>query len=77
MFKNFHTLTKNKIILIDIWNPYHDDFFCSSPIIIIKNNYSVIFVIIILKMKRDKKGRFASKSDDNGGYKFTITFPSI
>ena len=28
-------------------------------------------------MKRDKKGQFTSKSDDNGGYKFTITFPSI
>ena len=28
-------------------------------------------------MKRDKKGRFAGKGDDNRGYKFTITFPSI
>jgi hypothetical protein len=64
-------------MLIDIRNPYHDDFFCSSPIIIIKNNYSVIFIIIILKMKIDKKGRSTSKSDDNDGYKFTITFPSI
>ena len=28
-------------------------------------------------MKSDKKGRFTSKSDDKGDYKFTITFPSI
>ena len=28
-------------------------------------------------MKRDKKGRFAGKDDDNRGYQFTITFPSI
>ena len=26
-------------------------------------------------MKRDKKGRFTSKADDNREYKFTITFP--
>ena len=28
-------------------------------------------------MKRDKKGRFTSEVDDNRGYKFTVTFPSI
>ena len=28
-------------------------------------------------MKRDKKGRFTSEADDNKGYKFTVTFPSI
>ena len=28
-------------------------------------------------MKRDKKGRFAGKDDDNRGYQFAITFPSI
>ena len=28
-------------------------------------------------MKRDKKGRFASDADDNKGYKFTLTFPSV
>ena len=30
-------------------------------------------------MKRNKKGRFSSESeaDENKGYKFTITFPSI
>ena len=28
-------------------------------------------------MKRDKKGRFTSEADDNRGYKFTFTFPSI
>ena len=28
-------------------------------------------------MKRDKKGRFKSETDDNRGYKFTVTFPSI
>ena len=28
-------------------------------------------------MKRDKKGRFTSKAEDNRGYKFTVTFPSI
>ena len=28
-------------------------------------------------MKRDKKGRFTSKVDDNKGYKFTLTFPSV
>ena len=28
-------------------------------------------------MKRDKKGRFAGKDDDNRGYQFNITFPSI
>ena len=28
-------------------------------------------------MKRDKKGRFAGKDEDNRGYQFTITFPSI
>ena len=28
-------------------------------------------------MKRDKKGRFAGKDDDNRSYQFTITFPSI
>ena len=28
-------------------------------------------------MKRDKKGRFAGKDDDNRGYQFTIAFPSI
>ena len=28
-------------------------------------------------MKRDKKGRFTSEADDNRGYKFTVTFPSI
>ena len=28
-------------------------------------------------MKRDKKGRFISDADDNKGYKFTLTFPSV
>ena len=28
-------------------------------------------------MKRDKKGRFTSEVDDNKGYKFTLTFPSV
>ena len=28
-------------------------------------------------MKRDKKGRFTSEADDNRGYKFTVTFPSV
>ena len=28
-------------------------------------------------MKRDKKGRFTSEADDNKGYKFTLTFPSV
>ena len=28
-------------------------------------------------MKRDKAGKFAGKDDDNTGYQFTITFPSI
>ena len=28
-------------------------------------------------MKRNKKGRFAGKDDDNRGYQFTIKFPSI
>ena len=28
-------------------------------------------------MKRDKKGRFTSETEDNKGYKFTLTFPSI
>ena len=28
-------------------------------------------------MKRDKKGRFTSDADDNKGYKFTLTFPSV
>ena len=28
-------------------------------------------------MKRDKKGRFPSEADDNKGYKFTLTFPSV
>ena len=28
-------------------------------------------------MKRDKKGRFAGKDEDNRGYQFIITFPSI
>ena len=28
-------------------------------------------------MKRDKKGRFTSEADDNKGYKFTLTFPSL
>ena len=28
-------------------------------------------------MKRNKKGRFAGKDEDNRGYQFTITFPSI
>ena len=28
-------------------------------------------------MKRDKKDRFTSESDDNRGYKFTVTFLSI
>ena len=28
-------------------------------------------------MKIDKKGRFTSEADDNRGYKFTVTFPSI
>ena len=28
-------------------------------------------------MKRDKKGRFAGKDDDNRDYQFAITFPSI
>ena len=27
-------------------------------------------------MKRDKKGRFTGKDDDNTGYQLTITFPS-
>ena len=26
-------------------------------------------------MKRDKKGKFTGKDDDNRGYQFTITFP--
>ena len=28
-------------------------------------------------MKRDKKGRFTSETDDDRGYLFTLTFPSI
>ena len=28
-------------------------------------------------MKRDKKGRFTSETDDDRGYRFTLTFPSI
>ena len=28
-------------------------------------------------MKRDKKGRFTLDADDNKGYKFTLTFPSV
>lgn len=28
-------------------------------------------------MKRDKKGRFTSEANDNIGYKFTLTFPSV
>ena len=28
-------------------------------------------------MKRDKKGRFTSEADDDRGYRFTLTFPSI
>ena len=28
-------------------------------------------------MKRDKKGRFTSEANDNKGYKFTLTFPSL
>ena len=28
-------------------------------------------------MKRDKTGRFTSEADDNKGYKFTLTFPSV
>ena len=28
-------------------------------------------------MKRDKKGRFTGKDDDNRGYQFTIILPSI
>ena len=28
-------------------------------------------------MKRDKKGRFTSEANDNKGYKFTLTFPSV
>ena len=28
-------------------------------------------------MKRDKKGRLTSETDDNRGYKFTVTFPSV
>ena len=28
-------------------------------------------------MKRDKKGWFTSDADDNKGYKFTLTFPSV
>ena len=28
-------------------------------------------------MKIEKIGRFAGKDDDNRGYQFTITFPSI
>ena len=32
---------------------------------------------MIIKMKRDKKGRFVGKDDDNIGYQFTITIPSI
>ena len=28
-------------------------------------------------MKGDKKGRFALEADDNKGYKFTLTFPSV
>ena len=28
-------------------------------------------------MKKDKKGRFTSEADDNKGYKFTLTFPSV
>ena len=28
-------------------------------------------------MKRDKKGRFTSETDDNRGYLFTLSFPSI
>ena len=39
--------------------------------------YLFIISIIIIKLKRDKKGRFAWKDDDNRGYQFAITFPSI
>ena len=28
-------------------------------------------------MKRDKKGRFTSETDDDRGYLFTLSFPSI
>ena len=28
-------------------------------------------------MKRDKKGRFTSETDDDRGYRFILTFPSI
>ena len=28
-------------------------------------------------MKRNKKGRLTSDADDNKGYKFTLTFPSV
>ena len=28
-------------------------------------------------MKRDQKGRFTSETEDNKGYKFILTFPSI
>ena len=41
--------------------------------------YSISFIlsIIIIKMKRDKRGRFAEKDDYNRGFQFTITFISI
>ena len=39
--------------------------------------YLFIISIIIIKMKRDKKGRFIGKDDDNRVYQFAITFPSI
>ena len=28
-------------------------------------------------MKKDKKGRFTTEADDNKGYKFKVSFPSI
>ena len=28
-------------------------------------------------MKRDEKGRFTKDEDDNKGYKFSLTFPSL
>ena len=37
----------------------------------------ILTFIIIIKMKIDKKGRFAGRDNDNRGYQFTITFPSI
>ena len=46
----------------------------SSPFI---SYYLFIISIIIIKTKRDKKGRFTGKDDDNRGYQFTIAFPSI